>query len=347
MKGRRFLSSVLTALVISVTLGAGSVQAAATVERAQGNNREQTANALALKSFTKADNVILVYGYDYADAVSATPLAKQLNAPILLTDKAQLDSSVLGTIKTLGASKVTIIGGKNAVSQDIENTLRNSGYGIDRIEGATRMETNANVAKRVLAASGQKGAILVNGQDVYADALSVASIAAKKGYPVLFASRTEVAPVVKEIAKGLTVWGVGGEKVLPTNVVKDIIKEKITDTPEKSADRYATNLTVLKYFASDLDFSNVYVATGGTDDTQFADALVASAAAAVNGSPVVLTGSGSQEDQYISSNGSKVNKVIIVGGETVVPKTIEDKIKSALGLQTGEEDGDLEVVDIY
>ena len=79
VKGRRFLSAMLTALVLSISLCAGNVQAAA-VTRTDGGDggRIGTANKVATDLFGKASNVILVNGYGYADAVSATPLAKQL-----------------------------------------------------------------------------------------------------------------------------------------------------------------------------------------------------------------------------------------------------------------------------
>lgn len=333
MKGRRFLSSVLTALVVSVTLGTASVQAAS-VERTSGSDRIGTANQLAVKSFGTVQNVILVNGYGYADAVSATPLAKQLGAPILLTEnKGALEASVLTTMQSLGASKVYIVGGTGVVSPAIEASLK-SKYTVERIAGVTdtsRMGTNAEVAKKVLSLSGQKGAILVNGQDGYADALSVASIAAKKGYPVLFGTRTEVAPVVKEVAKDLTILGVGGSWALPDAVVKSVNGTKITDTAEKSKDRFATNLAVLDYFKNDLDFTNIYVAAGGATNTQFADALVASAAAATKGSPLVLSGIGANSDQvakateYVLAKAGDSGKVIIVGGTGSVSTDIEAK----------------------
>ena len=191
IKRRKFLSSVLTALVISVAFGTASVQAA-TVKRTDGGagGRIGTANKVATDLFGTASNVILVNGYGYADAVSATPLAKQLNAPILLTAGKTLEPEVAATIQSLGATKVYIVGGVGVVSPTIENTLK-AKYSVERIAGITdtsRMGTNSEVAKKVLSLSGQKTGILVNGQDGYADALSVASIAAQKGYPVLFGS---------------------------------------------------------------------------------------------------------------------------------------------------------------
>lgn len=344
VKGRRFLSTMLTALVLSISLCAANVQAA-TVTRTDGGSggRIGTANKVATDLFGKASNVILVNGYGYADAVSATPLAKQLNAPILLTaGGSTLEAEVLTTIQNLGASKVYIVGGTGVVSPLIEAKLKAS-YQVERIAGITdtsRMGTNAEVAKRVLSLSGKKGAVLVNGQDGYADALSVASIAAQKGYPVLFGTSKAVAPVVKDVvtSNSLSVLAVGGEGVLPQAVVSTIGGTKIT---QNTPDRFATNLAVLNYFkgTDGLDFSNVYVAAGGATNDQFADALVASAAAAKTGSPLILSGVGANASQialaqqYILSNVTDTSKIVIVGGTASVSDSIKDSLHTGDSLE--------------
>lgn len=345
IRGKKFLSSVLTALVIAVTLSTASVQAAATVSRTDGGSggRIGTANKVAADLFGKAKNVILVNGYGYADAVSATPLAKLLGAPILLTAGGDtLESEVSATIENLGASNIYIVGGKGVVSTSIENTLKNK-YTVERIAGVkdtTRMGTNAEVAKRVLSLSGQKSAVLVNGQDGYADALSVASIAAQKGYPVLFGTSQMVDPTIKDVitSNGLSILAVGGEGVLPQSVVDTVSGKKITNN---AADRFATNLAVLDYFKNNggLDFGTVYIAAGGATDDQFADALVASAAAAKTGSPLVLTGVGASESQaqaaqdYINLNATDSSKLIIIGGTASVSQDIESALSSGDALK--------------
>lgn len=359
-KERRFLSTMLTALVLSISLCTMSVQAA-TITRTDGGDggRIGTANKVATDLFGKASNVILVNGYGYADAVSATPLAKQLDAPILLTAGGKaLETEVEATIKSLGASKVYIVGGTGVVSPQIENNLKAS-YQVERIAGITdtsRMGTNAEVAKKVLSLSGKKSAVLVNGQDGYADALSVASIAAQKGYPVLFGTSKSVASVVKDVvtSNNLTILAVGGEGVLPQAVVSSVSGTKIT---QNTPDRFATNLAVLNYFKSTdgLDFSNVYVAAGGATNDQFADALVASAAAAKTGSPLVLSGVGASEVQitaakdYVLSNVKDNSKIAIIGGAASISDNIKSNLegKNNTGTNTGTNTGDnLQIIGI-
>ncbi len=85
----------------------------------------------------------------------------------------------------------------------MESSLKSKGFQVTRYDGQkygdkTRYGTNARVAEEILRLSPKsKTGILVNGQDGYADALSVASVAATNGYPVLFGNTKSVPNVVK------------------------------------------------------------------------------------------------------------------------------------------------------
>lgn len=333
---KKILAFSSLALVMTLSLGGITAKASDTnfnVSRVAGADRIATADSLAEKQFasSKTDNVVLVNGYGYADAVSATPLAKLLKAPILLTSGgSSLESEVSKTISDIGAKNVYIVGGTGVVSSSIETSL-DSNYTVERIQGTedtTRMGTNAAVAEKVISMGGQKTGMLVNGKDGYADALSVAAVAAQKGYPVLLASSTGVSDVVKDVVSenSLTVKAVGGDAVLPQSVVNSVNGTKVTGN---TANRYATNLAVLDYFNNNggVDFSTIYLAMGGVTNTQFADALVASAAAANNGSPLVLTSqavdsySTNARNYIINKNGGA--NIIIVGGTGVVTPSVE------------------------
>ncbi|NOH16078.1 cell wall-binding repeat-containing protein [Clostridium cochlearium] len=324
-------SATVMSLVLTSTLAATNVQAAAEVTRMPGADRYTTAQTVAKKSFGKAENVVLVNGLGYADSVSATPFAKLKNAPILLTDAEDKPSADLtATLTELGAKNIYIVGGKGVVTEAMEKELAKN-YKVERIGGNSRYETNAEIAKKVIAETKAEKAILVNGQDGYADALSVASVAATKGYPVIFGNKNNVPTVVKDAVKGVKeVLAVGGEGVLPDAVIKTVEAKRIA----KGADRFDTNLKVLEHFNADFNFDNIFVAAGGDDSTsKFADALVASAAAAKHGAPVVLTGLGANKDnvdksvKYIKDKMGDNTKVTIVGGTASVSDSIEKDIK--------------------
>ncbi|WP_027623901.1 cell wall-binding repeat-containing protein [Clostridium lundense] len=323
-------SATVMSLILTSTLTATNVQAAATVERAGGSDRLATAQEVAKQIFGKAETVVLVNGYGYADAVSATPLAKALNAPILLTNDAEKPSAdLLASLTSLEAKKVVIVGGTGVVKTALETELAKS-FTVERISGSNRYATNANVAKKVLELTKATKGVLVSAAG-YADALSVASIAAAKGMPVLFGNAAEVPAEVKEAAKGLQLVAVGGAGVLPDSVISSVSATRIAN----GADRFDTNLKVLDYFKEDLkDVKNIFMAAGGrSGDRNFADALVASAAAAKYGAPVVLTGYGANDTQvsaatkYVKDHMKDDTKVTIVGGEASVSKDIENDVK--------------------
>src|SRR3712207_5124915 len=161
-------SIALTVMLVSVVSGS-KVSAASEVVRMPGTNRFATASNVAYQTFGKCDNVILVNGLGYADAVSAAPLAKILNAPILLTDAAKRPSlDLLETLGKLGAKKVYIIGGQGVIKKELEIELKKS-YSVERIAGEVkdgRYGTNAEVVKRVLRNTGAKEAILVSAEEI-------------------------------------------------------------------------------------------------------------------------------------------------------------------------------------
>ncbi|WP_097027934.1 cell wall-binding repeat-containing protein [Clostridium peptidivorans] len=330
-RNRALASATVLSLVLTSTVTATNVQAAAEVTRVPGANRETTAMEVAKQVFGTADTVVLVNGYGYADAVSATPLAKALNAPILLTNKVDVPTAELkATLATLGAKKVVIVGGTGAVTPAMETALK-ANYTVERIGGASRYETNANVAKEVLAKTGAKGGVLVSAEG-YADALSVASIAAAKGMPVLFGNKNEVPAPVKTVAAGLDVVAVGGSGVLPASVLSTVKATRVAE----GANRFETNLAVLDHFKGDLKLDNIYVAAGGATASQFADALVASAAAAKASAPVVLTGAGasttaiSNANKYVADNKNANTKVTVIGGTGSVSEAIFNDLKDAV-----------------
>jgi len=75
-------------LISSVVIPSNEVFAStATTHRLQGEDRYKTAIAISTAGWTTSENVVLATGQNFPDALSATPLAKQLNAPILLVGK--------------------------------------------------------------------------------------------------------------------------------------------------------------------------------------------------------------------------------------------------------------------
>lgn len=353
-KYNKTVKAVAMGLFLATALNTTSAFAAS-VNRVGGKDRYSTARDVAENIFNNCENVVLVSGEGYADAVSATPLATKLNAPILLTASKELSPGVLETIKKVGAKNVYIVGGEAAVSEKISTLLKSNGLNTVRLhkQGGNRFATNAAVARELIkrqVADGKevKEAILVNGQDSYADALSVASVAAKIGIPIIITNSKNIDAETKKLIDEfkLTVKAVGGEIILPDSLITAVKGTRIA----KGKNRFNTNLSILEYYKDVLSFDKVYVATGGNDNVKnFADALIASAAAAKFGSPLVLSGNiAKEEDQvayeeFMKNSMNKSTEIILIGQTGALSGTIQSRLDK-IAQEVSE--GDLEIISI-
>lgn len=319
------LSMVISASGMNVTYAASKKSKIenSVIERLSGGdtgNRYDTAVAISQKGWKNGSNtVILTSGRDFPDALSATPLAKKNEAPILLTETNNLPEVVKDEIKRLNPKKVIIVGGSGVVSESIADELSKFGRKVERIEGKDRYETAINVAKEI----GVKNGVAVAYGYNYADALSISSIAASMGMPIILTATdnlpAEVSTFINEnsIKKSYIVGGEG--------VVNNAVMSKFPNSERVSGiDRYETNVAVMKRFDTYIDYNKIYLSTG----RNYPDALAGSSLAAINESPVILTESNYVPEvtyQYIVGKMSK--EIYALGGQAIVGDNILDVLK--------------------
>lgn len=259
-----------------------------------GKDRYETAAKLADK-LGNYDTVILVNSdKTMADGLSAASLAGKLNAPILPVKQNKIPDSVMQRIEK--AKNVYIIGGTEAISKDVENKL--SSKEITRVSGKTRYETSQKIAEMM---GNYAEAYIVNGLTGEADAMSISSVAAKKGAPIIVTDGKK-SDYVKKSGTDYTV--IGGEKAVTKELASKYSAERISGT-----NRYETNRAVMDKFYSGAD--TVYLANGET----LVDAMSASLIAKNSG--VVLVSKNSDNSILKSRN------TIQVGGtpfEVNIPK---------------------------
>ncbi|WP_019414627.1 cell wall-binding repeat-containing protein [Paenisporosarcina sp. TG20] len=246
------------------------------VDRIYGEDRIKTAIAISKEGWDTASTVILALGYDFPDALAASPLAYQLDAPILLTKQKSLAAETIAELKRLKTENVIIVGGDNAVSKTIDASLISMGISVERIAGDNRFDTAARIAKRM--GGNPEAAIVTDGYN-YPDALAISSFAAQNGYPILL-TRSDRLPIetnkaVESIPNTIVM---GGNKAVSPTVFNQL------NNPMRIAgnDRYATAVAVVELLG--ISTERVYVATG----QGFADALTGSVLAAKNGAPIIL-----------------------------------------------------------
>lgn len=95
-------------------------------KRIAGTNRYETSEKIA-EEFGKSDVVVLASGTNFADALAAAPLAKKMNAPIVLVKKDSLSENAKKLVKE--AKKVYVIGGENTISNKLVNEIKGKDSG--------------------------------------------------------------------------------------------------------------------------------------------------------------------------------------------------------------------------
>lgn len=149
-----------------------------TVQRISGSSRVDTSIAIAKN--TRKDNpsneVFLVNGYEEADAINIVSVSSRDGIPVLFSNKNNLPTQTKSYLKDEKISKVTVIGGKNTVSSNVESELRGIGIEVSRISGANRYATGIEINKIYHGDSNM--VFFANGINI-ADALSIGPVAGK------------------------------------------------------------------------------------------------------------------------------------------------------------------------
>lgn len=113
-----------------------------TPKRIFGKNRYETALAIAKES-DPSPVLFIASGENFPDALTASSMASQYNAPILLSPGKTLPASVGNYIKANKPKEIILLGGETVLSKNVENQLKNIGIPEKRqkIEPGTYIKT--------------------------------------------------------------------------------------------------------------------------------------------------------------------------------------------------------------
>ncbi|MDR1774376.1 MAG: cell wall-binding repeat-containing protein, partial [Clostridioides sp.] len=315
------------------------------------------------KSSSVTQTVILVNGNSYPDTLTASVLANLKDAPILLSNFENIDTTTLNEIKRIGTTDIVIVGGNKVVSDSVVSQLQKeiTGVKVSRICGEDRYQTAIKVGEEVRKlvsvsqsltnSSNQNSVILAVGTN-YPDAISVTSLAEYTNTPILL---TGTDTLNEDTLNALKTWNItnvtiiGKEKAISQKVA-DIIKSlAISEDADNSSgssitveriggeDRYETAKLIGEKLISLLGKEQTSTSTTSSsiisqailvDGTNFPDALTVSSLLGYYKVPVLLTQQ--QSLNKITANALKdwsISKVTIVGGVNVVSKKIEDELK--------------------
>ena len=153
------------------------------VIRLAGQNRYQTNIEVLKAAGVTNQQLLIVSGANFADAISASAVGK----PLLLTAASGLTQEQTEYLATLTSETATIVGGTGAVTQKTENQIKEIFKTTERVGGSNRYETSANLAKKFFVKSFT--AMLAYGV-TFPDGLSGAPLAMRYEGPMILVADT-------------------------------------------------------------------------------------------------------------------------------------------------------------
>lgn len=297
------------------------------VKRISGVDREQTAIEVSKKMFKDGTNkVVLANKNNYSDVLTAAPFAKANNASLLYISSNSISKEVMSEIARLKAKEITIIGGEKSVDEGLKKELEKRNFKVDRLSGADRYKTSAQIASKLI--TDKTTTLEIASGENYADALSLNNAAEKDKAPILLVRVNVIDKSVEDViksSKASLINIAGGEKSVSENTKANIKKiSNATVNRMGGADRYETSILLAKYSGA----KEVVVVASGEN---FADALVAAPFSAKQKGAILLTNKdklGQKTEQFIKD--TKFNKSYVIGGEKSVSEDVINQLTSII-----------------
>jgi acyl-homoserine lactone acylase PvdQ len=307
------------------------VQVGTRVGRVSGTTRTFTSAAVSRQAFPDGtDTVVVASSQDFPDALTGTPLAAALGAPVLLTPQAGLAGEIAREVERLGATTAVVLGGTAALSEQVVEDLQAAGVeDVQRIGGTNRFDTARLVAEELDSDAGS--AVVASGEQ-FADALAAGPFAAATGQPILLTAQATLPGETVTALEGLGAVVIAGGGAAVSAEVEAALAGDAEVRRVGGADRFATGvLFAEEAMAADADVADTYVVTG----TQFPDALSAGAAAAEVGGVLVLAapdrlGQTPPVATFLQSNGSGVDRLWMVGGQAALSTALRSDVETTI-----------------
>ncbi|PRR85680.1 cell wall-binding repeat-containing protein [Clostridium luticellarii] len=313
------------------------------ITRLAGTDRYETSVKIA-DSFQSGSlqNIILASGKDFPDALGGSVLSKKYNAPILLLNSTvDENSDALNYIKShLSTSgNIYVLGGTSSVSDDILDHITQMGYkNITRLGGANRFDTNKYIISSLNVKTGTP-IVLANGWG-FADALSISSIAASKGYPIFMVNTDNLPDETKNLIstiKPSKVYVIGGQASVSQDAI-DELKTQLSYLKDEDITRlggqtrYDTSMSICENF--DFNSSTAVLANG----ENFPDALSGSALASKLNAPIILTDGNDLSNQKTYIDKENYRNVYLLGGLGSIDLPVEYLLKAPSAVPQTEKD---------
>lgn len=312
--------------------------AVSAVQRLGGETRMGTAIQAAEAAYPDgAATVVLANagkGVPSPDALAAAGLAGSLGAPVLLTPAGALSSDDVSALKALGTTTVYVVGGPAAISNAVVAKLEGMGIKVVRsFEGQNRFQTAYLIDQYLYAhqLSTSKTLLVANGATMI-DALSGSPVAYSQGDPMLLVNTGQSSISASTLdafkADGINqVTILGGPAAVSNGIASSLAGTFGASAVSRigGANRDQTAIAIDQHFFPSAN--GAVVAANGADGGSFVDALSASALAALNNLPIVLTnptGLPTSTSQYLSTLAPRA--AWIMGGTAAVSSSVESAV---------------------
>lgn len=313
--------------------------------RLAGSTRVQTAIALSEERTGDTRAVVIVPAGSHAEALVAAPLAALVDAPVLLTGQAGLDSDVAAEVRRLEATSAYLVGSTAQLAPQTEQDLSAAGItAMARLAAPDAFALSAAVAREILSYPNMTkfpSVLLALGEApdpsrAWPDALSATALAARLRVPILLTRGGELPDTVATVLDELQpaqVQVIGGTAAVTDAVASAAAQAAGGAHVERLSGktRYGTSVAVAQAgVAAGLTGSIVWLATG----RNFPDALAAGPAAARAGSPLLLVdgqtaGGAPESEAWLKSEAGRLEALTVVGG----PSAVSSDVAHALARQ--------------
>lgn len=283
------VATLLSALVPSYAMA----QDDSVWTRLYGANRYDTMASVVAEGFEASEWAVVATGESFPDALSASALAGSYGCPVILTSSGQLSNQAKEALKSLGVTKVQLMGGASALSDALEAEVRSMDIETTRVAGTTRAQTSVKAMEASRTANARSNTVIVVSGTSFADALSIGPWSYASSSPIILTDgdgtlSDEAIEAIHADAGISNVLIVGGQ-----GVVRDFVREQLG--PDYGydriggEDRYETSMLVASWeLGQGLSMSGMAFATG----CDFPDALSGAALCGSKHSVLLLADQG-------------------------------------------------------
>ena len=169
---------------------------AASGTRIWGQTAYDTAAAISAATFAPGAPVAYVAtGQNFPDALAGGAVAARDGAPIVLVGQNSVTGGGASALTRLNPQRIVLLGGPNAVSENVLNQLRTYTSGsVTRIWGETAYDTAVEVSKNAYPSPAGADVVYLATGGNFPDALAVAPVAGARNGPVLLLPRNGTVP---------------------------------------------------------------------------------------------------------------------------------------------------------